>query len=133
MLGFWPADSKWYQAQVYSHHGHDRYCLYFPEDDTTYVGAPLCHLKIPPDDKLWVQYKRSEYLKRDFVHKKRHVGTPAKLGIYKVLTEDCDNKTGRLTNKYMCEHKETKVKYKFSMGYVQKLLLKTLTGEWRSV
>ena len=133
VLGFWPADAKWYQAQVYEHHGYDRYSLYFPEDDTTYVGAPKCHINKPPGDKLWARHKRSEYHSKKFQHKKQQPGTPSKLGLYTVLEGDYDKKTGRTTNKYMCEHCETKVQYTFSMGYVQKLLLKTLTGEWRGV
>ena len=127
MLGFWPGDGKWYQAQVNTRHGYGRYILYFPEDDSVYVGAPPCHLKCP-GDKLWARVSRTDYANHKFEHKKQEPNTPAELGTYTVQeVRPIDQKM----NKYMCEHSVTGNKHLFNMGYVQRKLLKTLTGEWK--
>ena len=129
VLGFWPGDGKWYQAQVYGHIGHGRYKLYFPDDDAVYIGAPECHVREPPCG-LWSKIKRGAYVGHDFEHKEQQPRTPSELGPYKVLQTHFHPKTGENMNQYMCEHKETGKKYVFNMGYVQRILLKSLAGEW---
>ena len=127
VLGLWPGDGNWYQAQVYDHHGPHKYALYFPEDNEVYIGAPTEHIKLPPGNKLWAKYTRDKYKGHEFEHAKVEHDTPSKLGRYKVL------KLGWAEgekNKYICKHIDSGEEVRINMGYVQRQLLKTLTGEW---
>ena len=89
VLGFWPGDANWYQAQVYAHHGPHKYNLYFPEDNEVYIGAPTEHVKEPPGNKLWTKFTRDRYKGHEFEHEKVEDDTPSKLGRYKVLSLGC--------------------------------------------
>ena len=129
VLGFWPGDGKWYQAQVYGHIGHGRYKLYFPDDDAVYIGAPECHVREPPSG-MWSKIKRGAYVGQEFEHKEKQPRTPSEMGPYKVLHTHFHPKTGENLNQYMCAHKKTGKKYAFNMGYVQRILLTTVAGEW---
>ena len=127
VLGFWPGTGAWYQAQVYGRHGYGQYKLYFPEDNSVYIGAPECHVKAPGDN-LWAKVDRRKYTGLEFDHVEQEEDTPSVLGRYKVG----DIQSSK--NQYMCEHKETKKKHPFNCGYIQRLLLDTLVrksiGEW---
>ena len=126
---FWPGDGKWYQAQVYGHIGHGRYKLYFPDDDAVYIGAPECHVREPPSG-MWSKIKRGAYVGQEFEHKEKQPRAPSEMGPYKVLHTHFHPKTGENLNQYMCAHKKTGKKYAFNMGYVQRILLTTVAGEW---
>ena len=101
VLGFWPGTGAWYQAQVYGRHGYGQYKLYFPEDNSVYIGAPECHVKAPGDN-LWAKVDRRKYTGLEFDHVEQEEDTPSVLGRYKVG----DIQSSK--NQYMCEHKETK-------------------------
>ena len=128
VLGFWPGTGRWYHAHVYGRHGHGQYKLYFPEDDSVYVGAPECHVKKPGAKQLWAKVDRRKYTDHEFFHTKHEENTPKLLGRYKV------GEIRSSSNKYMCKHKETGEEHLFSIGYIQRLLLATLVresiGDW---
>ena len=120
VLGFWPGTARWYQAQVYGRHGHGQLKLYFPEDDSVYIGAPEEHVRKPDMKQLWAQVDRRHYSGLEFEHKEQEQNTPSELGLYKVA------KIQSGTNKYMCVHKATGKQHSFQIGYIQRLLLTTL-------
>jgi hypothetical protein len=147
VLAFWPGDGRWYAAQVYGLMGHDQWKIYFPDDDTEYVGCPDCHLRVPQQTQQWTKVLRKHYVqpsenpdgpsqdppndKYVFKHDKKAPNTPAKkYGDSYYVVGIVRTKKGEERNKYVCKSLTTGKTSLFQMGYVQKKLLPKIASEW---
>ena len=139
VLARWPVKPfHFFQAQITNwkiNEGIKSYDVYFTEDAETLSNVLAEDLKEPPKQSKWAIMKRPDYVGFEFHHNVRHKGTPNTFGQYEIM------EMGILPhhNKYVChllkidpdqtvvEEEEEEEEYYFDVGYVQRLLMDTVT------